>query len=185
VLTFCGPISPAYTDLSAHAFFVPFVARISEYLASKLSGYDMDLHTGQSIVRSIAIKGSLDRAIEVIAPDSQVLYVPPVEVTGAITYSPPPVELPGIYHAYFEGREIDRFAVNVDPIECDLIAASIDQTAKAIGAKTYHDLELGRPLGTTIAELRFGKELWQVFLWTAAVLILLELFLSRSAPAEE
>lgn len=185
VLTFCGPVSPVYTDLTAHAFFVPFIARIGEYLASRLSGYDMELFTGDNIVRSISLKGSLDRAIEVITPDSQILYVPPVEITGAVTYNPTPIELPGIYRSLFERREIDRFAVNVDPLECDLTPASNDQTAKAIGAKEYHVLESNDPLEATISELRFGKELWQIFLWVAALLILLELFLSRSAPVEE
>ncbi len=185
VLTFCGPISPAYTDLTAHAFFVPFMARLTEYLASRLSGYDMNLYTGSNIVRSITIKGSLDRAIELISPDSQVSNIPPVEGTGTITYNPSPANLPGIYRGFFNGREIDRFALNIDPRECDLTSASFEQFAKAVGAAEYHVLETGQPLEASIAELRFGKELWQIFLWIAAFLILLELLLSRSAAVEE
>jgi len=185
VLTFAGPISPVYTDLTAHAFFVPFVARMTEYLASRLSEYDVKIYTGSNIVRSLAVKGSLDQAIEVSLPDSQVLKVPPMEGTGAVTYSPAPIELPGIYRAFFDKQEIDRFAVNIDPKECDLASSSFDQIAKAIGAKEYHVLQTGKPLQATIAELRFGKELWQIFLWIAALLILIELLLSRSAPIEE
>ncbi len=185
VLTFCGPISPAYTDLTAHAFFVPFMARLTEYLASRLSGYDMNLYAGSHIVRSISIKGSLDRAIELMLPDSQVLYIPPVEGTGSVTYNPSPASLPGIYRALFDGREIDRFALNIDSRECDLTSTSFEQMAKAIGAVNFHVLDTDRPLESSIAELRFGKELWQVFLWVAAVLILLELMLSRSAAVEE
>ena len=184
-LTFCGPISPVYTDLTAHAFFVPFVARLSEYLASRLSGYDMNLYTGTNIVRSISIKGSLDRAIELMMPDSQVQYIPPVEGTGSVTYNPSGTNLPGIYRAFFDGREIDRFALNIDPRECDLSLTSFDQFAKALGAAEFHVLDTDQPLNASIAELRFGKELWQVFLWIAAVLILLELLLSRSAAVEE
>jgi len=185
VLTFCGPISPIYTDLTAHAFFVPFMARLTEYLASRLSGYDVNLYTGSNIVRSVSLKGSLDRAIELLMPDSQVLYIPPVEGTGSVTYNIPAVNLPGIYRSFFDSHEINRFAVNIDPRECDLTASSFDQIAKAIGAEKYHVLQMQKPLTATIAELRFGKELWQVFLWIAAVLILLEMLLSRSAPVEE
>ncbi|HEX2896794.1 MAG TPA: VWA domain-containing protein, partial [candidate division Zixibacteria bacterium] len=115
VLTFCAPVSPLYTDLTAHAFFVPFLARISEYLASRLSGYDLDLHTGDNIVRIISLKGSLERAIELQLPDSEFLFIPPVEGTGAVSYSVPSADRPGIYRAFFERREIDRFAVNIDP----------------------------------------------------------------------
>ncbi len=185
VLTFCGPISPAYTDLTAHAFFVPFMARLTEYLASRLSGYDVNLSTGSNIVRGVSLKGSLDRAIELILPDSQVLYLPPVEGTGSVTYNIAAAGWPGIYRAFFDRREIDRFAVNIDPRECDLTATSLEQMAKAIGAEKFHVLKSQRPLEATIAELRFGKELWQIFLWIAAVLILLELLLSRSASVEE
>ena len=185
VLTFCGPISPVYTDLTAHAFFVPFVSRMMEYLASSLSAYDVALYTGSNVVRNVTLRGSLDRAIELVLPDSQVIYVPPIEGTGTVTYNPPSVDIPGIYRAVFEGREIDRFAVNVDPKECDLAGSTPDQTAKAIGAASFHKLETDQPLNAALAELRFGKELWQVFLWIAAVLILLELLLSRSAPEEE
>jgi len=185
VLTFCAPVSPVYTDLTAHAFFVPFMARISEYLASRLSGYDLDFHTGDNILRSLSLKGSLEQAIELQAPDSEILYIPPVEGTGAVSYSVPSADWPGIYRAFFERREIDRFAVNIDPNECDLAASSSDQIAKAIGASEYHILETQKPLQAAIAELRFGKELLQLFLWLAAVLILLELLLSRSAPVEE
>ncbi len=185
VLTFCGPFSQAYTDLAAHAFFVPFMARLTEYLASRLSGYDMNLYTGSNLVRSISINGSLDRAIELVLPDSQVANIPPVEGTGAVTYNPAPLNLPGIYRAVFSGREIDRFALNIDPRECDLTPAPFEQFAKAVGAAEYHVLHMGQPLEASIAELRFGKELWQIFLWIAAILILLELLLSRSASAEE
>ncbi len=185
VLTFCAPVSPLYTDLTAHAFFVPFMARIAENLALRLSGYDLDLHTGDNILRSISLKGSLEQAIELQAPDSEILYIPPVEGTGAVSYSVPSADWPGIYRAFFERREIDRFAVNIDPHECDLAASSSDQIAKAIGTSEYHILETQKPLQAAIAELRFGKELWQLFLWIAAVLILLELLLSRSAPVEE
>ena len=185
VLTFCGPISPTYTDLTAHAFFVPFMARLTEYLASRLSGYDMNLYTGSNIVRSISVKGSLDRAIELLLPDSRVLYIPPVEGTGSVTYNPTGAKLPGIYRAFFDGREIDRLALNIDPRECDLASTSFDQFAQAVGAADYHVLDTDQPLEASIAELRFGKELWQIFLWMAAVLILLELLLSHSTPVEE
>ena len=145
----------------------------------------MNLYTGTNIVRSVSIKGSLDRAIELVAPDSQILYIPPTEGTGAVTYNLSGTNLPGIYRAFFAGREIDRFALNMDPRECDLSSTSFDQLATAIGAADYHVLETDKPLEASIAQLRFGKELWQIFLWIAAVLILLELLLSRSATVEE
>jgi hypothetical protein len=184
VLTLAGPIAPLYTDLTAHSFFVPFMARMTEYLASRLSAYDAGLFTGGNVVRSLSLKGSLDKAIELLTPDTQTVFIPPQEGSGSVTYHPLPIDRPGIYRAHFDQSEIDRFAVNISPRECDLTTSSFDQIAKALHTAKYHVLEDEKPLQATIAELRFGKELWQVFLWIAALLILAEMLLSRSAPAE-
>jgi hypothetical protein len=60
-----------------------------------------------------------------------------------------------------------------------------EQMAAAIGARSFNSLEEGVDMATVISELRFGKELWQVFLWIAVVLIAIEMLLSRGAPTEE
>ena len=185
VLTFAGPMSPAYSDLAGHAFFVPFMARISEYLASQLSAVETELRTGSSLSRSFSASGALNQSIELVKPDSTVLYLAPEEGQGAVTYNVVAANLPGIYRAFFDRREVDRFAVNIDPLEGNLSAASPEQFAEASGIDNYHILNSSGVLQAEIAQFRFGKELWQLFLWIAAFLILIELLLSRSAPDRE
>ena len=185
VLTFAGPMSPAYSDLAGHAFFVPFMARISEYLASQLSAVETELRTGSSLSRSFSASGALNQSIELVKPDSSVVYLSPEEGQGAVTYNVVSANLPGIYRAFFDRREVDRFAVNIDPLEGNLSPASPEQFAEASGIDNYHILNSSATLQAEIAQFRFGKELWQLFLWIAAFLILIELLLSRSAPARE
>jgi hypothetical protein len=185
VLTFVGPMSPAYSDLAGHAFFVPFIARITEYLASQLSAVETDLRTGDNVVRSFAASGALNESIELVRPDSSVIYLAPEEKQGDVTYNVASLTLPGIYRAFFNRREIDRFAVNIDPLEGNLSAVSYEQFVDAAGIDKYHLLNATGSLRAEIAQLRFGKELWQLFLWIAAILILAELLISRSAPAGE
>ncbi len=187
VLTFTGPVLPLYGDLTGHAFFVPFVARMVEYLASDLSSYDVRLFSGESITRSIALKGSFSfsASLEVIAPDSSMFNVPPVEDKGAFQIAPRPTDLPGIYRVSYLGREVDRFAVNVRPDEGNLTEVDFDQFGTALGSQNLHVLEGERDLSAAVAELRFGRELWHIFLWVAVVLLLFEMLLARSAPAPE
>ena len=184
VLTFAGPVSPFYGDLTGHAFFVPFVAMIAEYLASDLSSYDLQLFSGEQITRSISMKGSFRTSLELAAPDARTYSIPPEEDKGTLVLWPKPTNLPGVYRISYIGREIDRFAVNLDPAEGDLSEVDVDQFAAALGAPDYHLLGSDRSLAAVISEMRFGKELWHLFLWAAVILLIAEMLLARTAPAE-
>ena len=61
----------------------------------------------------------------------------------------------------------------------------VEQFGSAIGAKEYHELTPGQPLATAIAGLRFGRELWQIFVWIAVFLLAAEMLLARGAVPEE
>jgi len=185
VLTFSGPMGPAYSDITGHAFFVPFVSRVAEYLASDLSGYDLELYVRESISRNVAIRGSLSGSMELVAPDSSRYYLAPEDNNGSLILRARPTDLPGTYEIRYRGEPVDRFAVNVDPDECDLGAVDADQFAAAIGADQYHELEPEQDLAGVIAEFRYGKELWQLFLWIAICLLAAEMLLSRGALPEE
>ncbi len=185
VLTFLGPVSPRYGDLTAHAFFVPFVARIAEYLASDLSSYDLQLFSGDQITRSISMKGSFRTSLDLETPDGRTYSIPPEEDKGTLVLYPKPTDLPGIYRISYIGREIDRFAINLDPAEGDLSSVDVDQFVAALGAPECHLLGSDRNLAAVISEMRFGKELWHLFLWVAVILLVVEMLLSRTAPTEE
>ncbi len=185
VLTFTAPLSPRYSDLTGHAFFVPFISRIAEYLASDLSSFDHDLFCEESITRIISVNYPLTGSVEFITPDSSRYFLTPEEEQGNLILRASPTTLPGIYYTYHLGREVDRFAVNVLPAECDLTSVDTDRFAEAIGAREYNELTADVDAASVIDELRYGKELWQIFLWLAVVLLLLEMLLSRGAVPEE
>ncbi|RKX25461.1 MAG: hypothetical protein DRP45_05875 [Candidatus Zixiibacteriota bacterium] len=185
VLVFTGPMSPEYSDLTVHGFIVPFVSRLAEYLASDLSSLDLRLYTGESITRSLPLAGATIEAIEFIAPDSTVVSIPPEDENGVLVIHTGVLGRSGIYHVLHRGREIDRFAINIDPPECDLASADIDQFLVSLGADDCHRVELGEDMAEVISGFRVGKELWQVFLWIAVLLLALEMILGRRSPAEE
>jgi len=185
VLTFTGPISPIYSDITGHAFFVPFVSRIAEYLAADLSSYDLRLFAGDNISRPVPIDETFKTSLEMITPDSGVYLMSPQEENNSRILQVQPTDQPGLYSIQYNKREIDRFAVNIDPDECQLDEVTVEDFAVAVGAENYLFLSKNCNLTATIAELRFGKELWQLFLWAVAVLILVEMLLSRRVPSEE
>lgn len=185
VLTIPAPLGPAYSDMTGHAFFVPLVSRMAEYLAADLSSYDVSLYSQPMTTRTISVSGSLSGSMALIAPDSSQYFLAPEEDKGSLLLRARPTVEPGIYHVRHLGQEIDRFAINIDPAEADLEAADMDRFAQAIGAPDYNEVPEGVDMAGLIAEFRYGKELWQVFLWIAALLLLIEMLLSRGAAPEE
>lgn len=184
VLTFTGPLGPNWSDMTGQAFFVPFVSRMAEYLASDLSGYDLALFAGDQINRTVAVRGALDGSLELVAPDSARYYLAPDEESGSLVLQARPTDYPGIYSIRHLGQEVDRFAVNVNPAECDLTAVDVDRFATAAGAPEYRELPEDVDMASAVAEFRFGKELWQVFLWLAVIMLLVEMLLSRRLARE-
>ncbi len=179
VLTFTGPMAPQYSDLTGHAFFVPFISRITEYLASDLSGYDVHLFAGENISRTISVNLQMTASVEMITPDSQYYYLAPEEENGNLIFKPHPANQSGIYNVRYLGREIDRFALNINPDECDLVGVVDEQFADAIGADDYNLVQQNTNAASIISEFRFGKELWQIFLWLAVLFLVAEMLLSK------
>ncbi|MFZ1683720.1 MAG: BatA domain-containing protein [Candidatus Zixiibacteriota bacterium] len=185
VLTFTGPITPQYTDFVTHAFFVPLVSRSAEYLAANLSSFDIHLFAGGTISRGLSPKMAVQTSIQMIAPDSTRYELAPEDAQGNLVVHPRPTDVPGIYSLTYQMREIDRFAVNVNPAECELASADPDQFAASLGSSETKELDVNDPLATKITESRYGRELWQIFLWLAVVLLAVEMLLARSAAPEE
>lgn len=185
VITFTGPIAPYYGDLTANSFFVPFLSRIAEYLASDLSAYDLELYCGENISRTLTDRISVNDAVTMIAPDSIEYKLVPEDKSGSLVLNIDPSDLPGIYSLSYRGREIDRFALNIRPDECDLTAVDPDQFEAAIGASKMNEIKPDANIEATLAELRFGSELWQYFLWIAVILLAIEMILSRAKSGAE
>lgn len=184
VLTFCGPMSPEYSDLTSHGFFVPFVSRMVEYLAADLTSLETRLYAGQPVTRALPPRESTSQPVEMISPDSGSVRVVPEDDNGSLVVRVGVTNRAGIYRLVSGGREIDRWALNVDPAECDLAAVDDDQLAVSLGAADYRPLPFDGQLAETISDFRVGRELWQLFLWAAVVLLAAEALLGRRSAEE-
>lgn len=185
IITFTGPITPEYSDLTGHGFFVPFVSRIAEYLAADLSALDIKLEAGSSITRSLAVPGVVAEAVELLTPDSSIFTLPPEEQNGRLVIRTGPLYQEGIYRVVHRGREIDRFAVNIPNGECNLTPVESDQFASALGFDHHRELGMSAQLADLISGFRVGREYWQMFLWIAILLLAAEMLLGRRSPSQE
>lgn len=185
VLTLTGPVSPEYSDLTGHALFVPLVTRAVEYLSARLSRYDLNLYCGDNVTRDVNLSGTVGGTLQLITPDSGLFDVPPEEERGNLVVKPRPLKHPGIYRVSHLGRDVDWFAVNMRPEEGDLTAADPEQYATGLGLAETRLLDYDAGIGEAVTELRYGKELWQLFLWLGVVLLSAEMLLARGTSAEE
>ncbi len=185
VLTLTGPIDPRYSDLAGHAFFVPLITRSVEYLTARLSRFDVDLTVGSAIRRSLPPDETVTMPLVLTTPDSAEFKVTPETSSGRLTYQPHPVDQAGVYRVSYLGREVDRFALNLPPAEGDLERIGRDQLTVAIGAEEFHTLDYDDSVTASVAQLRFGRELWTVFVWLAVIFMAAEMLLARSRAAQE
>ncbi len=101
-----------------------------------------------------------------------------------MAYDCHPVDLPGIYQLRADNKLIDLFPANVSPTEGDLTAVEIDRAAKNLGVKKYSIIPYNRPSQSIVTEARYGRELWKIFLWAAAILLAVEMIFSREKEVE-
>jgi hypothetical protein len=184
IITLTGIISPIYSDIAAHSFFVPFIIRTMEYLAGNVSAYEFKNIVGHKVLRTISEKEGGPEAMTMLTPDGKNYTIAGVEKSGQMGYDCYPIDNPGIYQLRNENRLLDLFPANIISSEGNLASADFDKIKSRLGLNKCKIVPYNRPPATIITEARFGRELWKIFLWAAAVLLAVEIFISReNAPA--
>ena len=179
IILIAGAITPDYSDLASHSFFVPFIIRTMEYLSGNVSSYELQGYVGKSVVRSVRA-GSADMgAIQLLTPDNRAYMTAGTEKGDRIAFDCRPVEIPGIYQLNAGDRTLDIFPANIPLSEGDLTAASYEHYSRAIGLAKYTVIPYGKLSATVVTESRFGRELWKIFLWAAAIIMAVEMLFSR------
>lgn len=185
VLTFTAPLLPQYTEFPATAFFVPFISRTVEYLAADLSEYNTSSYCGQSVTRTINEDIDMRLPLMLTYPDGSTMSIVPQEKQGQLTATVDNLTQTGLYSLSVAGHTLDRFAVNLPLLEGDLDPLDTDNFASTVPTEDPNILSSGTDIATVLAEFRFGRELWTLFLWIAVACLILEMLLSRATATEE
>jgi hypothetical protein len=185
IILFTSPFLPRYTDIASHSFFVPLVIRTIEYLSNDLSAYEADNFVGENLIRTVGGNETETESIRLVAPDDRNYQIVGTEQTGQMIYNCRPIDLPGIYRLYNGDKLVDQFPVNVPADEGDLSVVDAKRLMTSLGAGEFRTIPYDSNPERIVTEARFGRELWKVILWAAAVLMLVEMIFAREKGAVE
>ena len=191
VLLLAAPVEESQGDLVVHPFFVPFVNRAVEYLASDLSRLDEDILVGSKVIRELP-SDLADKGIELSNPQMKKIALQPSfstrgGQTDQLILRIDDTFIPGIYNimssASFSSAPeemVDRFAINIDPQDSDPQKIDKSQVGEKLEGLSFLYIDPQDDVEKSILQSRYGKELWKTFLWMAFGLLVLEMYLAKS-----
>ena len=185
VMLFATSLDERESDLVIHPFFIPFVNRTVEYLASDLSRLSEDFLVGSKIERELDPQLSREE-IKLVDPENQQTHLAPIIQKDKLMLKIQDTEKPGIYKIKTEEKSggvfevADRFAVNIDPKDSNPQKIEKSEIKKKLEGLSLFFINPDEDIEKAILKSRYGKELWKPFLWTVVGLLALEMYLARS-----
>jgi hypothetical protein len=179
ILLFATSLDEKENDLVIHPFFIPFVNRTAEYLASDLSRLSEDFLVGSKIEREL--DPDLSRGgLKLTDPENLQTSLAPIIQKDKLMLRISDADKPGVYKIKTEKKEVDRFAVNIDPKDSDPGKVEKAEIEKKLQGLSLFFINPDEDIEKAILVSRYGKELWKPFLWIAFGFLALEMYLVRS-----
>lgn len=167
----------SWTDLPLTGIFVPFIHRMSRYLAAGSPGRS-DYLVGDTVYRSRSEVQAREALLR--PPEGEARTIWP-EQRGAYSVWPVgEVDIPGVWEIYARDRLADRFAVRVDAAEGDPEPASTDRLKRVFEGSRLRFLEPQVSPADAVRGARGGRELWRLALGLALVSMMVEAILAQS-----
>jgi hypothetical protein len=165
---------------SRHPLFAPLINQSVHYLAS-------GDHSGREqrvvgdVFRSRVPAEVLNQSLWIERPDGQKERVDLREQSSGMWMVYDHLDRPGIYRVWAENQILDAFAVNVENRES--LFETVDQETVEIqyGMHWVSDLN---SLPQKVMEMRFGRELNDLFLILALICLVVEMVLSRGVTRQ-
>lgn len=175
--------TPQWSDLPVRGLFVPLLYRSVYYLSAGGSVAGEQLVAGEP--GELRISGiAPGTSLRLVGPDGAEVAPEQRSLFGAtLLQVGSTLDTPGVYDVRAENRLVRRVAVNVDPAESDLRAATPDSAASHLQAVV--DAPVQSVSGTdsdevaeTLRTQQAGTEIWNVFLLLALVLLVTEMLVA-------
>ncbi len=178
VFLWAAPLELDWSDIPLRGMFVPMWHRIVRELALPDNRHDRYL-VGQPVLRSLT-GVPVASEVQAVTPSGQRLLLEP-ELRGRHHYwRVPPTTEAGIWSLRLQGREVDRFAVNVDIRESRLGPVDTARMAYLLGADNLHVMTWEQDARDAVLGQRYGHELWRELLVLALVLLMVEQWIARA-----
>lgn len=184
ILVFTTALDFNWSDLAIKGIFVPILNRSVSYLAGSTDMTRAELLIGDEIIHSSSeIKSEWE--LEMKLPNESRIRIRPKIQKEKFLIHFTETELPGSYELYNRNNKIGQWAVNVASEESDVQPISIDLLKEKLGSENVFPIDTTDNLVKIVDELRYGQELWKIFILAVLVLLVLEMLLYREKEKAE
>ena len=166
-------MTPQFSDLPSHSFFVPFMIRLCEYLGSDLSTYDYRRKVGAVATTALSSRVNPNEILTLVSPSGNYSYVSATESGAEFIVSLEPFKEAGVYTLRSSYGIVEQYAVNVDSHEGDFARLDIDRIENMLPYE-IETMSESVSAASFLTEKRVGSELWKPLLWLVALALLAE-----------
>ncbi|MCI0514589.1 BatA domain-containing protein [candidate division KSB1 bacterium] len=178
VLLFTSATDPNWSDWTVKGIFAPLINRSVNYLTGTSNLPDQELIVGNEIqYTSSQVTNILELELE--KPDQRRIRVRPEVKGGNLVVQFSEVDMHGVYQLRHQATVLGQWAANVEPMESVLTPVADDTLQKVLGANNYREIKPHSNLTKTVNAARYGKELWQILVLLAFILLIIEMWLYR------
>ena len=174
----------SWSDAPLKSIFAPLINRVVYYLASNNES-STTYHTGENI--EISVANIKTEQLKVVRPGNEEEYINFDKTIESNLVKYGNTDKIGVYKFFSGNKLIKTEAVNINLIESDFDQHSSEDFQKKLKdlgfIGSFIDMN-DKYYKVEINKARFGSELWKLFLVIALLLVICEMFRSRSAKKD-
>ena len=178
------PPSATWSNLPFTSIFVPIAVRSVLYVGASGEEYQ-EFIVGDNILVSLPFRGDIPEQVQVVPPSGPDQFVPVRNYETGISVGYDAADQPGIYRVMAAGKEVARFAVNMEAREGDLRPVDNAEWQDRIAGKMETPehlavVEQAGDAGSLVLQSRMGLELWRYMLALALLCAFGEMIVGRA-----
>ncbi|RMD98269.1 MAG: hypothetical protein D6814_07865, partial [Calditrichaeota bacterium] len=170
---------PTWSDFTYKGIFAPLVYRAARYVAGRGQLPGKTLITGQAA--EISLGGAQWDRFSLQTPEQVEKRIRPEIRNGRYFFKIQDVQQEGFYRLLADGSLKFVWAANFDPAEIAQPPVEMKSLQQALGIEHIAKLPANVELEAALKRLRYGREIWKIFILIAFILILLEMLILRES----
>lgn len=189
VIYIAVPPSGAWSNLPTRGIFVPIAVRSALYVGA--GGEEaQEFVVGESVLLVLPLRSDIPEGVQIVPPSGPDQFVPVRNYESGVSIGYDGANVPGIYKVLAAGKEVARFAVNMDGREGDLRPMEEDQLEEQVAAKMEEPdnvavINPGGDVAGAVLQSRIGLELWRYMLGLALICAFVEMVVGRGGGKGE
>ncbi len=176
--------STAWSDLPFKSIFVPIAVRSTLYVGASGEEYQ-EFTVGENVLVTLPFRGDIPEQVQIVPPSGPDQFVPVRDYESGISVGYDGAHQPGIYKVLAAGKEVARFAVNMEAREGDIRPVADNDLQDRVAAKMENPENLAvvsqaGDAAEMVLQSRVGLELWRYMLALALLCAFAEMIVGRA-----